>query len=111
MARGNAAINTLRRRLTLQAPVSTPDNAGGNTTSFVTVASIWAEVVWLSGEERLRADRPEQAGRYQITLRWRAGIDAGMRFADGPRVFGILSAGDPLGNRTRLVCLCEEISP
>lgn len=111
MGKGNAPINTLRRQLALQAPMLAPDNAGGNTTSFATVASVWAEVRWLSGDERFRADRPEQAGRYQITLRWRAGVDAGQRFIDGTRVFAILSAGDPLGNRMRLVCLCEEISP
>jgi SPP1 family predicted phage head-tail adaptor len=111
MGKGFAAISAFRRRLALQAPVLTPDDAGGGATSFATVASLWAELRWLSGDERWRADRPEQAGRFEITIRWRAGIDAGMRFSSGGRTFGIQSVGDPVGNRTRLVCLCEEISP
>jgi SPP1 family predicted phage head-tail adaptor len=111
MARDVVAIGAYRRRLGLQAPVLTPDDAGGSTTSFATVASLWANLRWLSGDERWRADRTEQAGRYEITIRWRAGLDAGMRFTMSGRVFGILSVGDPLGNRTRLVCIAEEISP
>lgn len=110
MAKGMSAISSMRRRLALQAPVLLPDDAGGHSTSFATVASLWAELRWLSGDERWRADRPEQAGRYEITIRWRAGIDAGMRFSGTGRTFGILAVGDPVGNRTRLVCLCEEIS-
>jgi SPP1 family predicted phage head-tail adaptor len=111
MGKGDPLIGAFRRRLALQAPVLAPDDAGGATTSFVTVASLWADLRWLSGDERWRADRPEQAGRYEITIRWRAGLDAGMRFSGAGRTFGILSAGDPVGNRTRLVCMCEEISP
>lgn len=111
MAKGKTVIAAFRRRLALQAPVLAPDDAGGSTASFVTVASLWAELRWLSGDERWRADRPEQAGRYEITLRWRAGIDAGMRLSGAGRSFNILSVGDPIGNRARLVCLAEEISP
>lgn len=111
MSQRIAATGTFRRRLALEAPVLSPDDAGGSTISFATVASLWAQVRWISGDERWRADRTEQAGRFEITIRWRAGIDAGMRFSAAGRIFGIVSAGDPVGNRARLVCLCEEISP
>ncbi|MGL4438320.1 MAG: phage head closure protein [Bosea sp. (in: a-proteobacteria)] len=111
MGKGDAPIGAFRRRVALQAPVLAFDDAGGASTTFSTVASLWAELRWLSGDERWRADRSEQAARYEITIRWRAGIDAGMRFSGAGRIFGIVSVGDPAGNRTRLVCLAEEISP
>ncbi len=72
---------------------------------------MWGSLRWTGGDERRRAGRPEQAARWEIAIRWRAGVSAGMRFESQGRRFGIVSAGDPDGNRARLVCLCEEIAP
>jgi SPP1 family predicted phage head-tail adaptor len=104
-------VGALRRRLVLEGPVATPDGLGGATQAFVTLASVWARVEWLGGEERWRLGRPEQAATHRITLRWRAGLDAGQRLRDGARLFDIRSVADPDGDRRRLVCLVEEISP
>jgi SPP1 family predicted phage head-tail adaptor len=104
-------IGALGRRLVLEQPVATPDGAGGVTITFEPLATVWAEVRWLSGDERFVAGRPEQASRHVITLRWRGDVTAGMRFVGDGAVFGIVSAGDPAGDRRRLACQCEEISP
>ncbi len=111
MGTTSSNIGAARRRLQLEALTGTPDDAGGTVQGFAPVAVIWAAVRWRSGDERLRADRTEQAARFEITIRWRAGVTAGMRFTGGGATYGILSAGDPVGDRTRLLCLCEEISP
>jgi SPP1 family predicted phage head-tail adaptor len=103
-------LGRLKRRLMLEQPSENADGAGGLTRSFVTVATLWANLEWLAGEERWRQDRPEQAGLYRVTLRWRSGLTAGMRFRDGTRIFEIRSAGDPDGARRSLVCLTEEIT-
>ncbi|SFC24137.1 phage head-tail adaptor, putative, SPP1 family [Bosea sp. CRIB-10] len=103
-------VGALRRRLLLEAPVEMPDGAGGRLTVFETVAAVWAQVEWLSGDERWRGERPEQATTHRITLRWRTGVDAGQRLRDGEQVFDIRAAGDPDGGRRRLVCLVEEVS-
>jgi SPP1 family predicted phage head-tail adaptor len=103
-------LGRLKRRLGLEQPSETSDGAGGLTRSFVPVVTLWANLEWLAGEERWRQDRPEQAAAYRITLRWRAGVTAGMRFRDGARIFEIRSAGDPDGARRSLVCLTEEIT-
>jgi SPP1 family predicted phage head-tail adaptor len=104
------AVGRMSRRLLLEAPVDVPDGAGGLTRTYETVAAVWARVEWLSGEERWRAGRPEQAVSHRITLRWRAGIDAGQRLRDAGQIFDIRAAGDPDGGRRRLVCLVEEIA-
>jgi SPP1 family predicted phage head-tail adaptor len=104
------SVGAMRRRLTIEAPVEVPDAAGGVVRSFATVAAVWAEVTFEGGTERSRAGRLEQAGSYRVTLRWRAGINAGMRFVDGAQVLEILTAGDPDGDRRRLVCRCQDIS-
>jgi SPP1 family predicted phage head-tail adaptor len=104
-------IGALGRRLVLEQPVATPDGAGGMVIAFAPLATVWAEVRWISGDERFVAGRPEQAARHAITLRWRGDVTAGMRFVGDGAVFGIVSAGDPTGERRRLVCQCEEISP
>lgn len=111
MDRSNSTIARSRQRLMLESPVLTADQAGGATESFITVAAIWADVRWLSGDERRSAGRPEQAARYQITFRWRGGVNAGMRLTGPGQVFSIVSIGDPVGNRSRLICLCEVVSP
>ncbi|PZU89629.1 MAG: head-tail adaptor protein [Chelatococcus sp.] len=105
------AIGAMRRRLLLEAPLATPDALGGATHQFVTVAALWARVEWLSGGERWRFGRPEQIASHRITMRWRAGVDAGQRLRDGDRVYEIRTAADPQDGRRRLVCLAEEIKP
>ena len=108
-------LGAARRRLVLEVPVPLPDDAGGRAETFSPVATVWAQVRWRSGNERSRAGREEQVARFEIIIRWRAGVNAGMRFtgliAGQSTTYGIISAGDPDGRRTWLVCLCEEISP
>jgi SPP1 family predicted phage head-tail adaptor len=98
----------MRRRLTLQAPVEAPDLAGGVVRSWANVATFWAAVEPLASAAVLVGDAPTSRTTHRITLRWRAGITAGMRLAEGPRLFAIRSAFDPDEHRRRLVLLAEE---
>jgi SPP1 family predicted phage head-tail adaptor len=111
MARDSTTVGMLKRRLALESPVEAADGLGGRTQVFATVAALWGQVEWLSGDERWRFGRPEQAATHRITLRWRAGLDAGQRFRDQNRIFAIRAVADPDGGRRRLVCLVEEITP
>lgn len=104
-------VGALRRRLTLEAPVATPDGLGGTTQAFETVAALWAQLEWLSGGEHWRRGRPEQVATHRVTLRWRPGVDAGQRLRDGNRLFDIRAVADPDGSRRRLICLVQEVSP
>lgn len=102
-------IGQMRRRLTIEIPVETADGAGGVVRSFASIGTVWAQVNWRGGNERWIAGRPEQVGQIRITMRWRAGMNAGMQMRDGTRVFVITSLGDPDGSRNRLELICNEI--
>lgn len=106
-----ARVGALRRRLLLEAAVTTPDGLGGTTQVYETVAAVWAKLEWIAGGERWRLGRPEQVATHRVTLRWRAGVDAGQRLRDGDRLFDIRAVADPDGGRCRLVCLVQEIGP
>lgn len=106
-----APVGALRRRLLLEAAVTTPDGLGGTTQAYETVAAVWAQLEWIAGGERWRLGRPEQVATHRVTLRWRAGVDAGQRLRDGDRLFDIRAVADPDGGRRRLVCLVQEIGP
>ncbi|MBX9874523.1 MAG: phage head closure protein [Beijerinckiaceae bacterium] len=106
-----ARVGALRRRLLLEAAVTTPDGLGGTTQVYETVGAVWAQLEWIAGGERWRRGRPEQVATHRVTLRWRAGVDAGQRLRDGDRLFDIRAVADPDGGRRRLVCLVQEIGP
>ena len=106
-----ARVGALRRRLLLEAAVTTPDGLGGTTQVYETVAAVWAQLEWIAGGERWRRGRPEQVATHRVTLRWRAGVDAGQRLRDGDRLFDIRAVADPDGGRRRLVCLVQAIGP
>jgi SPP1 family predicted phage head-tail adaptor len=108
-------IARLRHRMTIERRIEMPDGAGGAETAWEALVTVWAGLEWLGGEERWREGGPEQAGRWRVTMRWRAGIDAGMRLrmagqGAGGRLFDIRAAADPDGAGRRLICLCEEIT-
>lgn len=103
------AAGARRARLTLEMPAETPDVLGGAALAFAPVATLWARIEARGGRERIAGAAVEGIIETRITLRWRADLDAGMRFSDGERRFLIRAVFDPDGRRRDLVCLCEEI--
>lgn len=110
MARGKTPIGARRRRFVLELPLESPDGFGGVIRSYAAGPELWGAIEMISGEERVRGGRPEQAVTHRITLRYRAGVTAAMRLTRGLRRFDIRAAGDPDGCGRDLVCLVEEVS-
>lgn len=104
----------LRHRVRLQAPAAADDGAGGVSTVWSDVATLWA-AIGPSGPgstaERVDAGRLEAAARLRVTIRHRAGLTHAMRFALSGRVLAITGIADPDGRGRFLVCDCEEILP
>lgn len=104
-----SAIGAMRLRMTLEAPVDTPDDSGSMTRSYVAVAQLWAKLTPLSGEARFLAEREEQAIACLAQIRWRADVTSSMRLVAGARKLLIQSVYDPDERRRFLVCRCEEV--
>jgi len=103
----------LNRRLVLEAPVRTPDGAGGFSESWAVLGEVWAEVNARTGRERAVAGGPVSAVGYRIVVR-AAPVDAAsrplpeQRFREGERLFVIqaVADGDPTGRY--LTCFADE---
>ncbi|QFU17083.1 phage head closure protein [Microvirga thermotolerans] len=104
-------IGARSRRFVLELPLERPDGFGGVIRSYAPGPQVWGAIEMISGTERQRAGRAEQALTHRITLRYRDGVTGAMRLTAGPRRFAIRAAADPDGARRDLVCLVEEVKP
>lgn len=101
-------LGKLRHRLTLEAPQTVPDGAGGSTNTWAELAILWAEIRASTGFEREAADRTTATVSHTITIRARTDIAPEQRFRKGARVFLIRAVFDPTGRGRFLTCLCDE---
>lgn len=91
------ASSRLRRRITVEQPVLTDDGLGGHTTSWNNVATIWAEVTPLRGDEQILNERLAMVATHRFTIRYREDVFANMRIGyDGKyyNIRSIIDAGD-----------------
>lgn len=67
----------LDQRITFQAKISTPDGAGGSTTSWADIAvtpTVWAQVIPLMGREGAQEGGDAATANYKFTIRHRTDI-------------------------------------
>ena len=101
-------LGTLRHRVTLQQEARVADGGGGFTVTWQDVATVWARVAPIRGEEALVHRQLEDAITHKVTMRYRAGVTAAMRLVHNGRVFNIREVLD-LDERNRILELrCEE---
>lgn len=84
----------LNRRLTLQAPVETPDDQGGVARSYATFATVWASVTPLDGQTKIEADAEGATERYRIVLRSHFSLTLQHRLVEGERIYRIVGIRD-----------------
>lgn len=83
-------IGQLRHRITIQRPTGaqdawgTPEPAG-----WEDVALVWSDFRFQSGGESIRAGADVSIVRASVRIRWRTGVDAGMRVLHGGQVFDV----------------------
>lgn len=81
----------LRTRLVLEAPVETPDGAGGVARSFAATANLWAQVTPISARERVLADARGANVTHRIRIRVRTDLTTRHRFRRGARVWDVVA--------------------
>lgn len=86
-----SAIGEMNRRLTLEAPVETPDGAGGVTRGYEAVATLWASIEAIAARGDVAAAAAGATVTHRIGIRMSADITTRHRFRDGARVYRIVS--------------------
>lgn len=99
---------TLRRRVSLLAPVREETPGGGADISHETAATAWAAIRARGAGETDAAGRLLTRTTYELTLRFRADAAPGWRAAWGGRARRVIAAHDPDGLRRRTILICEE---
>lgn len=101
----------LRHRLLLQAPTAEPDGMGGFETGWADVATVDALIAPPSARARFAADRETADVTHTVTIRHRAGVVPGMRFAMDGRHLVIRTVRDLDETGRYLVCGTVETTP
>jgi SPP1 family predicted phage head-tail adaptor len=100
------AIGMLDRRVVIEAPPTAQDAAGQPSGSWTTVATVWANIRYLSGVEAIKAGATTSQAKASIRIRRRTDVTAAMRVTLGSTVFQVLAVlQDEAGKRwTDLAC-------
>ena len=96
----------LRDRITIQRKTAAADAWGTpEPQGWEDVAKVWSNVRHQSGSESIRAGADTSIVRASIRIRWRTGIDAGMRVLHAGQVFDIEAVLPGVGRQhVDLVC-------
>lgn len=98
----------LRKRLSLQEAVATPDGAGGASETWVELREISAHVEPVAARDRERFDSREATITHRVICRAAPEVTRGRSFKLGERRLLIRSVHDPDETGRYLVCRCEE---
>jgi len=104
----NPEIGALRRRITLQAPTTTPDGGGGMAVAWVPVAQLWSQMRALSGGEVVLTDSLQGRITHEFVIRKRLDVGPPMRLAMGARIFVIRAVLDRDGPELYIRVQAEE---
>lgn len=102
-------IAQLRQKVTIQQESEVADGQGGYTVGWSAFASnVDFRLEPVRGDERLQAQSLASAVMYRGTMRWRAGVTAGMRVLLGSTAYNIRAVVNPDERRRYLVLDLEE---
>lgn len=99
----------LRHRVTIQELVRTDDGYGGITETWQDVATVWAAVEPLRGNERYRAQQVQAELTHKVAMRYRVGVKPQMRLLYAGRVLEIEAVIDVEERHRWLELLCSEV--
>jgi SPP1 family predicted phage head-tail adaptor len=98
----------LKDRLVLEAPVETPDGAGGVTRGYAAVATVWAALIPVSARSDVAAASLGAAVTHRIVIRRGPEVTVQHRFRLGARVFRVVAVRDEDSDRRFLTIHAEE---
>ncbi len=104
------SLGSLRERVELQSKTQTIDSAGGHQNTFVSLATVWAQVTSLAGSMTGFGDARAAKITHSVVLRFRSDLKPGDRIIYRTAVLEIVSAEDLNGRRAYLRCTCSQTS-
>lgn len=106
----------LTRALVLENPVTLADGAGGFSTNWLALGTLWADIRAGAGRERFAALGP--AGEVRLRILVRAAPQGSdqrprpdQRFREGARLFRILAVAEADAQGRYLICTAQEEVP
>lgn len=100
----------LNRRCVLQTPGTAQDELGQPIPGWTDVATVWADIRMKSGMEAIKAGAPVSVVQASIRVRYRAGINAGMRIVHNLTAYNITAVQPDVGGREFVDLVAEVVS-
>lgn len=106
----NAGI--LRERVRFERKTVTRDGFGGEVESWAAVATVWARVIPITGDEKFTQDggRERAVQGYEIAIRHRSDLEVTMRAVWHSITLDLESIADPIGRKRHLLIKAKERS-
>lgn len=96
----------LRHSVTLQSKSVSRDAAGGESITWTTFATVWAEVQPLSGREYVAMRQAQADVAVRVRMRYVAGVNPAMRVVHGSAIYNVLEVIDVAGRQRELELMC-----
>jgi len=96
--------------VTVQQRASGQDPAGQPLITWEKVASVWANIRHRSGLEAIKADADTSIVKASIRIRYRDGINAGMRVLHGATIYDIKAVLPDVAKKEHLDLICEVVN-
>ena len=100
----------LNTRCVIQTPSTATDELGQPIPGWTDVALVWGDIRMKSGVEAIKAGAPVSTVQASIRIRYRAGINAGMRVVHNLQVYEILAVQPDVGGREYVDLVCQVVS-
>lgn len=100
----------LNRRCTLQAPGTEVDELGQPIPGWTDVATVWGDVRLRSGLESVKAGAVVSTVQASVRVRYRKGINAGMRVLVGSVPYEVLAVQPDVGGREYVDLVCQVVN-
>lgn len=100
----------LNRRCTLQAPGTTQDELGQPIPGWTDVATVWGDVRLRSGLESIKAGAVVSTVQASVRIRYRTGINAGMRVLVDSVPYQVLAVQPDVGGREYVDLVCQVVN-
>ena len=100
----------LNRLVTLQAPGTTQDELGQPIPGWTDVATLWGDVRLRSGLESVKAGAVVSTVQASVRIRYRKGINAGMRVLVDSVPYEVLAVQPDVGGREYVDLVCQVVN-